>query len=103
MESTLGTLQICDDEGWEEVMSKDIMIKKIKEGKGDSAPMGTVVRCNTKGYFVENSITASEAFEILSDQVFKIGEGDAIPALELTLRHTRVGRILYLIACNIYY
>jgi hypothetical protein len=75
------------EEGWNELMGKDIMVRTLDEGTGEIANMGTVVKCRLTGYF-EGTDTI---FEPSNVQRFKIGEGDAIPGLELSLRHSKVG------------
>lgn len=87
MEPTINSVE----EVWEELMSKDIMILRIQDGSGETADIGTIVTCNITGYFSSNSISSDEPFEVLTRQSFKIGEGDAIPAIELPLRHSRAG------------
>jgi tetratricopeptide (TPR) repeat protein len=81
----------------EEIMGKDVMIKRRVPGDGDLAEYGTIVKCNLKGYFfscTSNERLSEKPFEIVKDQEFQIGEGDAIPALELGLRHSRKGEKL---------
>jgi hypothetical protein len=82
----------------EEIMGKDIMIKRVKPGEGELAEFGTIVRCNLKGYFY--SIEKAERlyqdpFEVLHDQSFQVGEGDGVPGLELALRHSKQGEKLH--------
>jgi hypothetical protein len=82
----------------EEIMGRDIMIKRVKPGDGELAEFGTIVRCNLKGYFysVEKEERLSQdPFEVLHDQSFQVGEGDAVPALELALRHSKQGETLH--------
>ena len=81
---------------WEELMGADIKIIYIwKNLANDIASYGTIVTCNYK-CFVANS---KVPIEYLENQRFKIGDGDAIPGLELPLRHTRVGDH-FLISCS---
>ena len=68
-------------------MGRDIMVKKLEHGQGEIASYGAIVKCNLKSYLIGEE----HPFEILEGQRFKIGEGDAIPGLELPLRHSRVG------------
>ena len=86
-----------DVDEWEELMNGNIFKKVIQQGKGESSSMGTIVKCNIKGY-IQNA-TDSGPFENLMDQMFKIGESDAFPGLELTLRHAKVGEI-YIMRCS---
>lgn len=81
---------------WEEIMGKDVMFLRLskEDKKGDSASMNTIVSANIKGYLSSKSNCESIPFEILLNQSYKIGEGDAIPALELALRHSYVGEHL---------
>jgi hypothetical protein len=78
---------------WSEVMGDDIKTKTLAEGTGPTAPMGTIVKCNLRGYLLDEGgdRVGDEPFETLAHQRFKIGETDCIPALELTLRHARLG------------
>ena len=77
---------------WRELMGKDIMVRTIKPGTGEIAEMGTVVKCTLVGY-IAGSRDLSPPFEPRNEQRFKIGEGDAIPGLELPLRHARCGEV----------
>ena len=79
---------------------------------GDTASMHTIVTCNLTGYVVgtntavndelssikkvdwENLPPTQTPFESLQRQSYKVGEGDAVPGIELALRHSRVGEIL---------
>ena len=95
---------------WEEVMHRDVLIKRL--GKSDlsqpSASIGTTVVCNIACFLlkpfeiVSNSAEnlsidladrkeESKPFENLEKERYKIGKGDLIPALELGLRHSRIG------------
>ena len=77
---------------WEEIIGRDILRTIVKRGSSDeSSPMGTIVKCHMNGFIYEPS--GLTFVEELEDQFFKVGEGDAIPALELTLRHSHVGDI----------
>ena len=81
----------------EEIMGKDVMIQRESPGVGEIAEYGTYVKCNLKGYYY--SLQAMQRstevpFETLKSQTYQIGEGDAIPGLELALRHSRVGEKL---------
>jgi tetratricopeptide (TPR) repeat protein len=75
-------------------MGKDLILKRIKNGSGNTAEMGTVVRCNLRGYFVDGSGVKVEPFETLLSQQYKVGEGDAVPGIEMAVRFSRVGDIL---------
>jgi FKBP-type peptidyl-prolyl cis-trans isomerase 2 len=76
-----------DADGWESLMGKDIRLKYIRKGEGETAAFGAIVTCNYTAYIDD----ATEPFETQYDQRFKVGEGDAFPGLELPLRHSRVG------------
>jgi hypothetical protein len=56
-------------------------------GSGDIAEMNDVVHCNITTYIV-GSITPIES---TYNERYKIGEGDAVPGIELPLRHSHVG------------
>ena len=58
------------------------------------AEVGVIVKCNIKGYFFsveQMKRLCHEPFEELDNQYYQVGEGDAIPGLELALRHSRKG------------
>ena len=82
-----------DDDGWVDVMGKGIRVKSIVKCAGDPADMQTVVTCNLKGYFIDD-VDHLKAFEDLSNQVFVIGEMDALPSIELTLRYSKMYNIV---------
>lgn len=71
---------------WVDVMGKGIQTKYVVKNEGGPADMGTIVSCNLTGYFVDD-VDHKNAFETLHNQVFVIGEMDAIPSIELTLRY----------------
>lgn len=71
---------------WVDVMGKGIQTKYVVKNEGSPADMGTIVSCNLTGYFGDDA-DHQNAFETLNDQVFVIGEMDAIPSIELTLRY----------------
>ena len=71
------------NEIWNEVMGTDIMTKHIVHGSGESASFGTIVKINMKTFICG----ASVPFEVLTNQRFKVGDGDAFPGMELPLRH----------------
>eukprot|EP00601_Ochromonadales_sp_CCMP2298_P009559 CAMPEP_0173252368 /NCGR_PEP_ID=MMETSP1142-20121109/20689_1 /TAXON_ID=483371 /ORGANISM="non described non described, Strain CCMP2298" /LENGTH=198 /DNA_ID=CAMNT_0014185405 /DNA_START=145 /DNA_END=738 /DNA_ORIENTATION=+ len=87
---------------WEELMGRDIMIRRVSAGEGGMADMGTVVVCDLEGYFLEKEAQGAEGswvaavapFEALERQRYKVGESDAVPGLELALRHSRCGERL---------
>ena len=73
---------------WLSLMGDDIQMKKIVvTDNAITASMGTIVKCSYKGYLQDDTLP----FEIANNIVVKIGEGDVIPALELSLRHSHVG------------
>lgn len=79
---------------WEEIMGKDLMLKRIRSCDGKTAEMGTVVQCNLRGFFIIDDICQSEPFEEWNSQRFKVGENDAIPGIEMAVRFSRVGEVL---------
>lgn len=79
---------------WEEIMGKDLMLKRVRHGKGEVAAMGTVVKCNLRGFFVSNNTCDTEPFEVWKSQQFKVGESDAVPGIEMAVRFSRVGDLL---------
>lgn len=81
----------------EELMGKDLITQRLRQGQGEMAEMGVMVVCNLRGYFysfLEKRRLSDEAFEEVRDQTFQIGEGDAVPGLELALRHSRKGEVI---------
>jgi len=88
------TLSESKTTGWEEIMGKDLAIKRLKTGTSELAEMGTVVTCNMLGFFVEDEEPAALPFEGWKNQKFKIGESDAVPGVEMALRFSRVGDVI---------
>lgn len=89
----------------EELMGKDVVVKRYKLGTGNFAEMGTFVQCDLTGYFYSletKQRVEATPFEVLKKQVFQIGEGDTIPGLELALRHSRVGDVFSLYCATKY-
>lgn len=81
---------------WEELMGTDIRVKYIQKNMAnDIASFGTIVTCNFKTFVANSTVPLEE----LENQRFKIGDGDAVPGLELPLRHSRVGDH-FLISCS---
>jgi tetratricopeptide (TPR) repeat protein len=78
-------------EEWEEIMGKDLIFRRLRNGEGNTAEMGTVVRCDLRGYFVVDGTPAEKPFEEWKAQSFKVGENDAIPGIEMAVRFSRVG------------
>jgi tetratricopeptide (TPR) repeat protein len=100
---------------WEEVMNRDVLIKRLQQSdvSKPSASIGTTVVCNIKCYFLKTldcvdnlkenlSIDLADReleynpFEQLENERYKIGKGDVVPALELGLRHSRIGDRFFL-------
>lgn len=85
---------------WIELMGKDIRIHRVRSVDSASSSMaevGTIVKCNLRGYYysiAKEKRLNPEPFETMENQYYQIGEGDAIPGLELPLRHSRVGEII---------
>lgn len=79
---------------WEEIMGRDLMLKRVRHGAGEVAAMGTVVKCNLRGFFVQDNVCDTEPFEIWRSQQFKVGESDAVPGIEMAVRFSRVGDLL---------
>jgi tetratricopeptide (TPR) repeat protein len=87
--------RVVDNDGaWEEIMGKDLVLKKLRNGEGNTAEMGTVVRCDLRGYFVVDGTPAEKPFEEWSAQSFKVGENDAVPGIEMAVRFSRVGDLM---------
>lgn len=70
-------------------MSEDIMVKVIDDGEGSLAEMGSVVSCSFRCFLYSFENNSKKLVETQDNQSFKIGEGDCIPALELSLRHSK--------------
>mmetsp|Transcript_26876 Transcript_26876/g.25739 ORF Transcript_26876/g.25739 Transcript_26876/m.25739 type:complete len:365 (+) Transcript_26876:21-1115(+) len=80
------------DGEWVELMGPAMMWKHLTHGEGEAAEMGTIVSCNITGYFGDDE-EHNKPFEEQKNQVFVIGEMDSIPAIELSLRHSKLGDI----------
>jgi hypothetical protein len=81
------------EESWQELMGKDIQLKKIVPGIGEPASMGTIVDCTLTGYLRENDNVNDKSFESIRMKI-QVGEGDVVPGLELPLRHSKSGDTL---------
>lgn len=84
---------------WEEFMGSDVMIKRISPGHGSIAEMKWIVTANIDIFRLENCTEEiAERNLIFVDKMqnasFQIGEGDAVPGLELALRHSSIGETL---------
>eukprot|EP01038_Epipyxis_sp_PR26KG_P009352 gene9352-12602_t len=66
------------------------------DSEGVIANIGTVVTYNARCYFQDDLLTP---FEIAYEQRVKLGEGDVVPGLELSLRHSKVKEI-FLVKCS---
>lgn len=80
----------------EELMGRDLLLETITRGDGEMAEVSVIVTCNYKGYFYSCSDQrrlSDEPFEVCNGQSFQIGEGDAVPGLELALRRSHVGDV----------
>eukprot|EP00933_Yihiella_yeosuensis_P051472 TRINITY_DN49415_c0_g1_i1.p1 TRINITY_DN49415_c0_g1~~TRINITY_DN49415_c0_g1_i1.p1 ORF type:complete len:434 (+),score=117.32 TRINITY_DN49415_c0_g1_i1:66-1367(+) len=81
------------DEGWEDwenMMEGKIRKKTTKAGAGDPPDMERDVRCSFKVFQAKGT----EVLGLLQDRRnmrYRIGEGEAVPALELSLRHMLPG------------
>lgn len=75
-------------------MGKDLKMRRLVNGSGDIAEMGTTITCNMKGYLVFDEKVQQHHFEEWKNQKFKIGESDAIPGVEMALRFSRVGDLI---------
>jgi len=77
--------ELGDELPWEEIMGKSLMIQRrgsVDGSHGKIAEMGTTVVCNLKGYM--NSVLFEEVYGCK----YKIGEGDAVPGLEMAMRYS---------------
>mmetsp|Transcript_55 Transcript_55/g.105 ORF Transcript_55/g.105 Transcript_55/m.105 type:complete len:443 (-) Transcript_55:73-1401(-) len=79
--------KVSDDGEWEELMGSDICVKRITPGSGVIAEMKMVVKADIEVYVKGQS----QPVEVMHGASFKIGDGDAVPGLELPLRHSSVG------------
>jgi hypothetical protein len=104
---------------WVPVMDTDIQMRFVEEGASAPAAMSrgvngdkkdeaererdkehhtalkTVVTCDLKGYFATADRECSDPtpFEVSSGQRYSVGDGDAIPGIELALRRSSVGDV----------
>jgi len=79
-----------------------------------TATMGKIVCCSYLAWFLtpppnggdddilaDDRVIASEApFEVQKEKLFTIGEGDTVAAMELALRHSQAGDVLFLRAAS---
>ena len=98
---------------WQQPM-KGIAVNTIVLSERDeerTAKMGKTVCCNYLVWFLNSTetddvlaegrmITDKTPFEVQTNKLFTIGEGDTIPALELALRHSQQGDLLFLRAAS---
>lgn len=80
-----------------ELMGRDIVVQRLVAMHGEIAEVNVTVCCDLKGYFyssAERRRLREEPFEVAENQCYQIGEGDAMPGLELGLRHSKVGETL---------
>ena len=83
------------NEQWKSYMNGDIEVKVLNEGPGDiTADMTTVVTFDLKQYFFGETVP----FESVNGVQVKIGDSDVVPAVELALRHSKVGDVLRIIS-----
>ena len=98
---------------WQQPM-KGIAVNTIVLSARDeqhTAKMGKIVCCNYLIWFLnsadtddvlaeERMITEDVPFEVQTNKLFTIGEGDTTMALELALRHSQQGDLLFLRAAS---
>mmetsp|Transcript_20844 Transcript_20844/g.35107 ORF Transcript_20844/g.35107 Transcript_20844/m.35107 type:complete len:461 (+) Transcript_20844:124-1506(+) len=93
-----------DTNEWQEYMGNDVLIKRLSSGNGPIAEMKSIVKANIKVHVLsrdnvvdgeehDTDVTRTLVGE-LQNASFQIGEGDAVPGLELALRHSSVGEKL---------
>lgn len=89
--------------GWDEMMGKDICVKKLVEGEGQSADMKSTVYCSLRMSILtpdsNNGTMKLEEVETLNNERYMVGESDCIPGLELPLRHSKAGD-RFLVRCH---
>lgn len=81
-------------DAWKPLMGDDIRILSIESyPEGAGVELKSVVRFSSKMYLAEGFVATAPGtpLEECSDMCVQVGEGDCIPALELALRHARVG------------
>ena len=98
---------------WQQPM-KGIAVNTIVLSERDeqrTAKMGKIVCCNYLAWFLNSTdkddvlaegrmITDEVPFEVQTNKLFTIGEGDTTMALELALRHSQQGDLLFLRAAS---
>ena len=77
---------------WQEVMSKDIMMKTIQTGSGTSAEMNTIVTCDYSLFVVKignpQDDVVDDVYELVETakaQRYQIGQSDCVPVSPLIL------------------
>lgn len=81
-----------DGSEWVEILGKDVQILTVIPGDGPIAEMGSVVKCSYTCYtMITETYERITSVESIDGILFKIGEGDCVPGLELALRHSRNG------------
>jgi len=78
---------VKDADGWEDMMDGKIRKRTVKEGKGEEVDLQRDVLCSF-------DVRLSKDGEILQKRKnmrYRIGESEAIPGLELALRHMVLG------------
>lgn len=83
--------QVIDDE-WEELIGPGVRKKVVFEGAGASPDLGSLVLVNWDGVVIQADGASGYAFAKRSRVTSRIGDGEDIPGLELTLRHMREGQ-----------
>mmetsp|Transcript_37374 Transcript_37374/g.79293 ORF Transcript_37374/g.79293 Transcript_37374/m.79293 type:complete len:454 (+) Transcript_37374:107-1468(+) len=79
-----------DADGWTDLMDKKIKKKTIKEGEGGHPEMKQDVRCSVEIHPAD-APADSEPLMRWPEMRYRIGETEAIPALELGLRYMKEG------------
>lgn len=84
---------LVDAEGWMNMMDGKIRKRTLKEGKGGCPEMKQDVRCSVEIRLEDPSEESGEGELLMRwpEMRYRIGEGEAVPVLELCLRHMKEG------------
>eukprot|EP00930_Biecheleria_cincta_P045024 TRINITY_DN31025_c0_g2_i1.p1 TRINITY_DN31025_c0_g2~~TRINITY_DN31025_c0_g2_i1.p1 ORF type:complete len:431 (-),score=97.29 TRINITY_DN31025_c0_g2_i1:82-1374(-) len=80
-----GEADTLGDDDWEDLMEGKIRKRTVKDGYGESPEINQDVSCTVE----IRSQDSDELLQCWSQMRYRLGESEAFPALELTLRHMR--------------
>lgn len=76
-------------DGWDELMEGKIRKRVVKAGSGEPPEVNSDVRCSYDVFLLaeDGNYTGAKPLQRYQHYRYRIGEGEAVPALELVLRH----------------